>query len=68
MQVETPPPQGLGMSHKIVLGDCWNRVSYEVVNLVHFSIFFIIFSLAQGFLGGSKPLIHCKQAKGRARV
>ena len=33
-----------------------------------FCIFFIIFSLTQGFLGGSKPLKHCKWVKGRPRV
>ena len=33
-----------------------------------FYIFFIIFSIMQGFWGGSKPLMHCKWVKGRPRV
>ena len=41
-QVETPPPQWLGTSHQIVLGDCWNKVSYKAANLVHF-VYFLLY-------------------------
>ena len=50
------------------VGGLLERVLLTSYEVGPFSLFLIIFSIAEGFWGGSKPRTHCNGSKGKLRV